>query len=174
MPVESHTPILAREADERIVRRTMIERRRRVLRSVAAVAFVSLVMIVLAAMNRDREAIDSCEQRMRHAVRMLQDNHKQWLKDPARFPLDIVRDRLGEAWNWSVFENTRFTEQAAYLSAVGVCCCERPHGRLFRPGLRRAIVYHVRDETYSVRTLTESEFAKQADALGLGGVLLFR
>ncbi len=165
---------MAAEADERILRRTLSERRRRVLRSVATVAFVSLVMTVLAALNRDREAIDSCEQRMRHAVRILQDNHKDWLKNTTRFPLDIVRDRLGEAWNWNVFENTRFTEQAAYLAAVGVCCCERPHGRLFRPGLRHAIVYRVRDETYEPRTLTESEFAQQADALGLGGVLLFR
>jgi hypothetical protein len=150
----------------------MAERRRRVVRSVLTVLFISLVMVVLSALNRDRAAIDSCEQRMRYAVRVLQDNHKQWLQAPSTFPLDIIRDRLGDAWNGSVFENSRFTEQAAFMVSVGVCCCERPHGRLFRPGLRHVVVYRVREETYDLLTLEEGEFARRADGLGLGGALL--
>jgi hypothetical protein len=150
----------------------MAERRRRVVRSVLTVGFISLVMVVLSAMNRDREAIDSCEQRMHYAMRVLQDNHKQWLQDPSVFPLVIIRNRLGDAWNAGVFENLRFTEQTAFMGSVGVCCCERPHGRLFRPGLRHMIVYRVRGETYDLVTLEESEFARQADGLGLRGVLL--
>ena len=158
--------------DDRVALRTMAERRRRVVRSVLTVVFVTLVMVVLSVLNRDRAAISSCEDRMRYAVRVLQENHKQWLKDPARFPLDVIRDRLGDAWNSGVFENSRFTEQAAFMGSVGVCCCERPHGRLFRPGLRHLIVFKVREETYQFLTLEEGEFARQADGLGLGGALI--
>jgi hypothetical protein len=154
-------------ASERVTMRTLGERRRRVLRSVLFVVVVMLVMLVLTLANRDQQSIDACKKRMEYAVATLRDHHGEFLRDPQKFPLPLIARHFGDAWRDHVLDNWRFSEQAAFAREVGVCCCERPHSPLFLAPGRHVIIYHVDTQQYELKWMTEREFAKRAEALGL-------
>jgi hypothetical protein len=152
---------------DRVALRTLGERRRRVLRNVLFVVVVSLVMLVLTVANRDQQAIDGCKERMEYAVKTLREHHREWLRDPQKFALPLIEAHLGDTWRYHVLDNWRFTEQAAFAREVGVCCCERPHSPLFLAAGRHVIIYHVAEQEYELKWMTEREFARRAEELGL-------
>lgn len=154
-------------ASDRVALRTLGERRRRVLRRVLFVVVVSLVMLVITIANRDQQSIDSCKKRMEYAVSALREHHSDWLRDPQKFPLRLIAEQMGDVWRDHVLDNWRFSEQAAFAREVGVCCCERPHNPLFLPPGRHLIIYHVAKREYELKWMTEREFARRAEELGL-------
>lgn len=167
MNPDTDTLAAASDASERVARRTLVERRRRVLRRVLFVVAVTLVMVVITVANRDQQSIDACKQRMEYAVKALREHHSEWLRDPQKFSLPLLEAQLGDAWRDHVLDNWRFTEEAAFAREVGVCCCERPHSPMFLPAGRYVIIYHVAAQQYELKWMTEREFAEHAEELGL-------
>ncbi len=167
MATESPASASPEAPSERVALRTMVQRRRRVLRSVLAVVLGALVLLVLSILNRDAQALEACRQRMEQALKTFQQHHQEWLRDPLKFPLPSVEAQLGDVWREHVLDNWRFTEQAAYAHEVGVCCCEQPHSRLFRPAGRYVILFNVPEQKYELKWMDEPEFARRAVELGL-------
>jgi hypothetical protein len=167
--MDPDTPTLSNPsvASERVALRTLGERRRRVLRSLLFVVAIMLVVIVVTVANRDQQAIDGCKRQMEYAVATLRADHSEWLRDPQKFPLPRIADHLGDGWREHVLDNWRFTEQAAFAREVGVCCCERAHSPLFLAPGRQVIIYHVGKQEYELKWMTEGEFARRAEELGL-------
>ena len=163
---ESPASLLPSAPSERAARRTLAQRRRRVLRSALTVIAIMLVMLVLTVLNRDEQALHACRERMEQALQTFQKHHEEWLRDPLKFPLPSVEAQLGDVWRDHVLDNWRYTEQAATTNEVGVCCCERPHSRLFRPSGRHVIVFNVPQQKYELRWMNEDEFIRRADELG--------
>ena len=151
---------------ERVARRTLAQRRRRVLASALTVILITLVMLLLTILNRDEQAVRACRERMEQALVTFQQHHEEWLRDPLKFPLPSVEAQLGDVWREHVLDNWRYTEQAAAADDVGVCCCERPHSRLFRPSGRHVIVFNVPGQKYGLRWMDEDDFVRRADELG--------
>lgn len=167
MTTEPHVPGSSTATSGAIASRVMMQRRRRVIRSALTVLGVTVVMLVLTIMNRDQQAVESCRHRMETAQETLQEQHQEWLRDPQKFPLRAVAAQLGDVWREHVLDNWRFSEQAAFARRVGVCCCERPHSRLFRPAGRHVIIFHGGEHRYELIWMNEGEFAEQAEQLGL-------
>ena len=151
---------------ERVARRTMAQRRRRVIRSVLTVVLVTLVMLLLSVLSRDEQAVWGCRERMELALKTFQQHHQEWMRDPLKFPLPSIEAQLGDIWRDHVLDNWHFTEQAAFAREVGVCCCERSHSRLFRPSGRHVILFNVPEQKYELKWMDESEFARRAKELG--------
>ncbi len=154
-------------AGQRVAHETLVQRRRRVIRSVLAVLAMTVVMVLLSLAGRDQQSIESCRQRMEAAVKILQESHGEWLRDPLKFPLPSIADRLGDVWREHVLDNWFYTEQAASKREVGVCCCERPHHRMFMSDGRYVIIFDVRRQRYELQWMDESRFAQRAEELGL-------
>jgi len=154
-------------AGQRVLLQALRRRRRRVLWRVAVFVGLTLLMVVLSVVNRDREAIQTCRTRMETAARVLRSHHADWLRDPQKFPLPAIASELGDVWRLHVLENWRFTEHAAFAREVGVCCCERPHNRLFLPAGRHVIIYNVSQQEYYVRWMDAADLAQRAEELGL-------
>ena len=151
---------------EHVARRAMIQRRRRVLRSIFTIVAVTLVILLLTVLNRDEQAVQGCRERMEQAVKTLQQHHTEWLRDPQKFPLPSIGAQLGDVWRDHVLDNWRFTEQAAFAREVGVCCCEQPHSRLFQASGRYVIIYHVAQQKYELVWMNELEYQRRAEELG--------
>jgi hypothetical protein len=166
MPTELPAAVSPGAPIEPVALRIMAQRRRRVIRGVLTVILGTLVILVLSILNRDQQALDACRARMEDALKTFQEHHQDWLRDPLKFPLPSIEARLGDEWRDHVLDNWRFTEQAAYSREVGVCCCERPHTRLFRPAGRYVILFNVPAQKYELKWMHESEFARRAAELG--------
>jgi hypothetical protein len=163
---ETPTALSPDAPSERVARRTLAQRRRRVLRSALIFIVITLVMLVLSILARDEQAVRACRERMEQALVTFQQHHEEWLRNPLKFPLPSVEAQLGDVWRDHVLDNWRYTEQAAIADEVGVCCCERPHSRLFRPSGRYVIVFNVPRQKYELHWLNEEDFLKRANELG--------
>lgn len=156
---ESATP------SEQVARRTLRQRRRRVWRSIALVIVLMLAMVVLSILNRDQQEIDACRERMAFATQEFQRLYDERGTTPSALPLPEgdaeARDRIRS----HVLYNVLYTKSSR--TEVGVCCCQAPHDPLFLPPGRHVIVFNVREGRYDLRWMSEDEFVRQADDLGL-------
>lgn len=153
--------------------RTMRERRRRVWRNVLAVVVVTAGIGVLTILNRDAAAIRSCRKRMEFAALRFQELRDKGLPSEPVLPLpeDVdgaaeSRKRIMELRD-HVHYNVFYADRATFTREVGVCCCLRPHSRLFRSSGRHVIILDVDRGVHSVVWMDEAEFARRAEQLGL-------
>lgn len=147
--------------------RTFGERRRRVWRGLFVTFAATVLVVALSISNRSQQAITSCRERMEYAVRLLQERYTESLRDPSRFPLREIAEQFGSPWRDHVLENWRYTEQAASVREVGVCCCEQPHARPFGRDGRHVILFNVKQQRFELVWLDEEPFQRRAEALGL-------
>jgi len=155
------------ETSERVAMRTLNERRRRVVRSVVAVVAVMIAMVILSIMNRDAASIRSCEERMEYARDVLQSRLDKGQPDPTEMPVSGDASEVAIRLRNHVHFNAFYGEQKASATHVGVCCCRRPHSRLFRDGIRHVVVFDAERDRYELLRLTEADFARQAESLRL-------
>lgn len=150
---------------EQVARRTLGMRRRRVWRSVGLVVLLTLAMVILSVMNRDQQSIDACRERMTFAVGEFQRQLDERGISPSALPLPEGDADARERFRGHVLYNVLYTGSSR--TEVGVCCCQEPHDRLFMPPGRHVIVFNVRQRRYELRWMTEEEFVRRADELGL-------
>ncbi len=167
-PSELYTDVIT---SDRVARRTIAERRRRVLRNVATVFVITVLMVVLLVMSRDQQAINSCHGRMAFATAALQDMLGAGAVSPAELPLS---DRGGDPNPQSAPRaNTHYFYDAFHSSRgevgreIGVACCRFAHSQLFRPNGRYVLSYDGAARKYQYRWMSEVEFARLAPELGL-------
>lgn len=160
MTVEQPTPQTPAASDA-VARRTMGERRRRVVRSVLTVVVVTLLLLFLSILNRDQQAIEGCRERMEYMVKVFQEHRDKGLRSPSELPMSSQdrghRDEY--VYNWLYTES--------YRPKVGVCCCRVPHTRLFQLPRRYVIVFDSKERKYRLEWMKETEFAARAAELGL-------
>lgn len=168
-PAQSRAP----ELEDRAALRTLRERRRRVWRSMAGVLVITLGMLVLLVINRDNQAIRSCRSRMEFARAELQRLHDDGSLPPRVLPWPApVEGVRGQSRarvtasghvHYDPFHSTRF----GAASRVGVCCCKKPHTRLFFSDGRHVVIYDVQQGQYELQWMDEARFAQEAEGLGL-------
>ncbi len=151
------------DASERVGRRTIASRRRRVVRSAAALFVAVLAMAALSIVVREQEDIKGCRDRMEYAAADLQRVHDERGRIPYELPLPEENTRRHHFLYNSLYPN----QVSRSRPEVGVCCCFHPHSGLFMPNGRHIVVYHAERETYTVEWLSEADFAERAEQLGL-------
>ncbi len=154
-------------ASQRVERRTLGERRRRVWRNVLFVIAVTVVMLVLSLMNRDEQAIRGCRERLERVLQVFQKLHDSGDPPPALLPLPQEGDRVSEEVRSHMHYNVLYSERILFSREVGVCCCLQPHARLFQPSGRHVIILDTQRGKYELRWMDETEFERRAAELGL-------
>lgn len=161
-------------ASERAEQRTIGKRRRRVIRSVFTVVVVTLAMVFLSALNRSVVDIRSCRERMQYAVDRFQERYDFGDRRTVAFPLpdsaadDPDSERRAQRLRAHVYYNPSPSDsRAGAWGEIGVCCCRRPHNRLFRPAGRHVILFNFKQVRYELRWMEEDEFAREAPRLNL-------
>lgn len=172
MTMDPNPPATAATARERVQRDTLKRRRRRVIRSSLTVVVITAVLILLSVINRNRQAIDGCRERMQAAATLLEEQYQRGDLRPGRLSLahvkgDPAQERRLERWRNHVILNYRFSELASASREVGVCCCKRPHDRLFGPRGRHVMIFSVEKGAFTVRWFEEAALQARSDELGL-------
>lgn len=165
-------------AADRAARRTLLQRRRRVWRSLVLFVVVTAVMVLVSMAQRDYQSVRTCRQRLEYTCAELQKLLERGDKAPQSLPLpraDGGRESAGvnggvddDAYftlRARYFYNARYGRAAAREKRVGVCCCEQPHRLYLRADGRHVIVFD--GQRYDLIWMAEQEFRRQAAELGL-------
>ncbi len=158
---------------EQVVLRTSSQRRRRVIRRVVGFILMLMVMVGLSVHVRDQAAIRSCQQRMEFAAAEFRRLHEAARRNPLQFPLaaedptDTAKARELNRLREHVHYDVLYADRIASSRRVGVCCCSRPHNRLFQPAGRHVIIFDVDKRDYVVEWIDEPDFQRVAGELGL-------
>ncbi|MBK9121023.1 MAG: hypothetical protein IPM18_15690 [Phycisphaerales bacterium] len=155
-----------RETRERVVQQQLSRRRWRVVRGVLVFCVLSAAMLTMALINREQEAIVTCESRLREAQQIYAEIAA--LPDrPLAEPSDL--GVLGEDYlNWwarEIVGNWRYDSQAISAGTSWAAACNG-HIGLFGPSLRHVLIYESRSRTYRIVTLSESEFRERGSTFG--------
>jgi hypothetical protein len=157
---------------DRVDRRTIGERRRRVVRRVVLVLFVTVLVLLLSIVLRDARALQEARVRANRAAEMLHDRGEvsqrfnPYPDDPAW--LDRFLDEMQR--------NTLFTSRSnpGGEAEMGVFCSKRPYTRLFMSDGRLVILYNYNNRRYYVRWMEEQEFLRRARDLGFSTATIRR
>jgi hypothetical protein len=161
--METSPPPPLSQTTDRIALRTLAQRRRRVIRGILLFLVVSFAVVVMSAMNRDQQALDSCRERIEYAAREFQKVHDARRSPPSELPLPSAAPRAHYLYNW-LFTNSSQPE-------AGVACCDGPHARFWGEPIRMVIILDTRAGQYRAVRMTEDEFRRRARELGLEGGL---
>ena len=156
----------AQPASRRAEERVMNYRRRRVLRSSLFFSIITIVMIVVAMAQRDRQAERGGLDAAKTAAAVLHDAYVRERFLPLQMPADAAR-RGVNAQSWSF--NITYPERARNSGRVGVCCLNPPVDLFLQEDVRFVVVFDGGD--FDVLRLDESAFRQQAQALGFSTVL---
>jgi hypothetical protein len=126
---------------ERVLLRTMAERRRRVLWRVLLLVASLVPVLLLTVFNRERQSVVTCYKRMDDLRKMMENgqNPYLWLRlnspDPNQHDLRFFEAR---------FKPNDMLEYHLQRGAkeVGVCYCKAPHSPLFQTPFRHFLVYN--------------------------------
>lgn len=169
------TPDASITVSARAASRTLRERRRRVWRSALTVVIVTAGMVILLIINRDNQTIRSCRERMEYALQELERLREEEGRAPRELPVagesGLADDGATPAQQMRahVYYNMlyAYSMEIGYGREIGVCCCKRPHTRLFLPNGRHVIVFNVERETFELHWMDEADFARRSEELGL-------
>lgn len=173
MTQEAPAPYPAVDPAERVAKRTVRERRGRVLRSALLFGLVTAGMALVLVVNRDNQQIRSCAARMEYAVGELQRMYDEDTRVPLQLPVPpevaTSTDTRVQAPDRRshVHYDAFFTARLGRAPQMGVCCCVRPHTRLMLPNGRHVITFDAAQGKYAVQWMDEAEFVRRQDELGL-------
>lgn len=146
--------------------RTMLGRRRRFWRRAAVFAAVTIVMVLVTLVTRDRQHRREMEKQATTIAAGLQERYELRGHLPLRFPDLASQDtNLHERY----YFNTRYADQRKWRRRVGVCCLRQPL-RFYVTRAGRAVVL-LDGERFSAHWMGEPQFRAEAAALGFESLL---
>ncbi len=145
--------------------RTYTQRRHRLVRRVAVGLALTLIMVVLAAGNRDAQAMREARVRCEQLVEALTAARARLGAPPLQIPDIGPRTALVLG---SYYFNIRYA-QGASGRWVGVCCPRSPLQLFVWADGRHVILFDGQQFTW--RWMPEAEFRAQAAALGFDGLV---
>ena len=142
--------------------RTLSQRRKRLWRRIAILVIVTIVMVLVALLNRDTQHLREQRKLGQKIADALQEDYASrgnWA--PLGFPLDEGLKGQGQRYYFNIFYDGR--------EKVGVCCLKKPVRFFVRTEGRIVILFD--GEHFSSRWMPESEFRAKAGQLGFGDLL---
>jgi hypothetical protein len=162
MSASEHSTALDHEAAQKVSLRTLLERRRRIWRRLLLMIVVTVTIIVLALVQRDTQRIRYHAGEMERIAEALRGAMEQ--KGAAPEVLSLARSDSEVATRYLF--NVNYRQHAERRGRSAVCAMREPVPLLLRPNRRYVILFDGRQ--FSVRWMTEAEFATQSEPLGLG------
>lgn len=133
--------------------------RPRAARNIVVATIIAAFMLLIFLADRDHRSIRECRDDLEYAVRRFREEIASGSL-PDRFP------RLPGDRNPAVhYEYRPGAAAGSNLERVGVACCAQSHQLFLDADGRHVVVYN--DGDFEIRWMTEVEFRKQAESLGL-------
>jgi hypothetical protein len=148
---------------QRVRERTLAERKRRIWRNVLIFVAVTIAMLYVALVERDRQAVRNATDIGRRLAVALQQDMDQSSRLPSRVP------DLGQPYRVALSQfmtNPIYTRQYPTLNPVAVIYSKQPVSLYFRPPGR--VVVLLEQKQFRSQWFDESDFRERRAALGLG------
>jgi len=146
--------------------RTMLGRRRRFWRRVAVFAAVTVVMVLVTLVTRDRQHRREMKEQATMIAAGLQERYELRGHLPLRLPDLPPQDaNLHERY----YFNTRYADQGKWRRRVGVCSLRQPLRFYVWPAGRTVVLFD--GERFSAHWMSEPQFRAEAETLGFESLL---
>ncbi len=155
------------EALERAGLRTMTQRRRRIQRSLATVGLVTVVMLLLALLQRDQQSTRQCRRQVDAAIEGFRHAHRVGRVPPTTFP--SVPQADAEAPDHFAY-NILYAQLVRSTNPVGVFCCAEPHRLYLHESGRHLVTFDGQD--FHVSWVPAGEFARRLEVSAFSRYLL--
>ena len=155
----------ASQADvaRRVRERTLAERKRRIWRNALIFVAVTIAMVYVALIERDRQAVRNATDLGRRLAAALQQDMDQSERLPVRVPDLGQRYRLALS---QFMTNPIYTSQYPTVNPVAVMYTKQPVSLYFRPPGR--VVVLLEQKQFRSEWIDETVFRERRAALGLG------
>lgn len=163
MNVETTAPRSNEEIAQRVRERTRAERKRRIWRNGLFFVAVTIVMLYIALLERDRQAVRNASDIGQRLAQALQDQMQKDGQLPSRVPDLGPRYRLAAA---QFIPNAMYAAQSATLSPVAVMHTKQPISLYCRAAGRVVVLFENR--AFRSEWMDERVFRERRAALGLG------
>ena len=160
---DSAAPLSQADVAQRVRQRTLTERKRRIWRNALIFIAVTIAMLYVALVERDRQAVRNATDIGRRLAAALQQDMDQTSRLPSRVP------ELGQPYRSALAQfmtNPIYTSQYPTLNPVAVMYTKQPVSLYFRPPGR--VVVLLEQKQFRSQWFDETDFRQRRAALGLG------
>jgi len=152
---------------ERVRARLLRERHRRLARQIALVTLVSVGMIVVVLINRDRQAMKRSARLAHQVAAAFQEEMERSGRLPPRIP--SIDSQTDEVVRQRYLFNLFYPTQVDTQSVVGVCGPKDALQLYLRAAGRHVVLYD--DGRFRAQWMPEAELRRRARSLGLESLL---